>query len=35
MTAGSYQKLSSASALKAPSFPVNQSLRDRTIKPWD
>lgn len=35
MTAGSYQKLSSASALKPPKFPINQSLRDRTIKPWD
>lgn len=35
MTAGSYQKLSSASALKPPKFPLNKSLRDRTIKPWD
>lgn len=37
MTAGSFQKLSSASALKPPglSSNLNRSLRNRTIKPWD
>lgn len=36
MTAGSFQKLSSSfSTVKPTNIPINRSLLDRTIKPWD